>query len=70
MNKKSFVLKQELLNFKITLPLPKLDMVGSRLVSNRLIFPDYIQVDIQLATFLLLSDIRQLSIEEKARNYW
>ena len=70
MNKKSFVLKQELLNFKITLPLPKLDMVGSRLVSNRLIFPDYIQVDIQLATFLLLSYIRQLSIEEKARNYW
>ena len=69
MNKKSFVLKQELLNFKITLPLPKLDMVGSRLVSNRLIFPDYIQVDIQLATFLLLSYIRQLSIEEKARNY-
>ena len=69
MNKKSFILKQELLNFKITLPLPKLDMVGSILVSNRLIFPDYIQVDIQLTTFLLLSDIRQLSIEEKARNY-
>ena len=33
-----FCIKTELLNFKITLPLAKLDMVGSRLVSNGLIF--------------------------------
>ena len=31
---KAFCIKTELLNFKITLPLTKLDMVGSRLVSN------------------------------------
>ena len=31
-----FSTKQELLNFKITLPLAKLDIVGSRLVSNGL----------------------------------
>ena len=33
-----FRTKTDLLNFKITLPLAKLDMVGSRLVSNALIF--------------------------------
>ena len=33
-----FCTKTELLNFKFTLPLAKLDMVGSRLVSNGLIF--------------------------------
>ena len=35
-----FCAKTELLNFKITLPLAKLDMVGSMLVSNGLIFSD------------------------------
>ena len=30
--------KTELLNFKVTLPLAKLGMVGSRLVSNGLFF--------------------------------
>ena len=36
----------DLLNFKITLPLAKLDMVDSRLVSNGLIFSDDIPADI------------------------
>ena len=35
---KIFYTKTELLNFKITQPLLKLDMVGSRLLSNGLIF--------------------------------
>ena len=43
---KRFCTKAELLNFKITLPLAKLNMVGSRLVSNGLIFSDDISVDI------------------------
>ena len=38
--KNFFCAKTELLNFKITLPLAKLDMVGSMLVSNGLIFSD------------------------------
>ena len=49
--KKFFALKQ-LLNFKITLPLAKLDMVGSRLVSNCLVLLDDILVVIQKVTFL------------------
>ena len=40
-------------------------MIGSRLVSNGLIFSDDIPVDIQLVTFLLLSYIKELSIGEK-----
>ena len=52
-----FCTKTELLKFKITLPLSKLNMVGSRLVSNGLIFSDDISVDIQLVNFLLLSNI-------------
>ena len=39
--------KTELLKFKITLPLAKLDIVRSRLVSNDLIFSDDIRVDIR-----------------------
>ena len=63
-----FVLKQ-LLNFKITLPQAKLDMVGSRLVENVLIFPDHIPVEIQLVTFLLLSNISKLSIGAKTKKF-
>ena len=37
---KVFCTKTDLLNFKITLQLAKLDMAGSRLVSNGLIFSD------------------------------
>ena len=33
-----FCIKIELINFKITVPLAKLDMVSSKLVSNGLIF--------------------------------
>ena len=43
-----FCTKAELLNFKITLPLAKLDMVGSRLVSSSLIFSGDTLVDILL----------------------
>ena len=44
---KRFCTKTELLNFKIILPLAKLDMVGSRSVSNGLVSSDDIPVDIQ-----------------------
>ena len=64
-----FNTKMELLNFKITLPLAKLDMVGSRLISNGLIISDDIPVDIQSVTFLLLSNIRELSIGPKTRKF-
>ena len=40
--------KTEILNFNITLPLAKLDMVVSRLVSNGLILLNYVLFDIQL----------------------
>ena len=43
--------KTELLNFKITLPLAKLDMVGSRLVSNGLFFLGDTLIGIRLVTF-------------------
>ena len=43
--------KTELLSFKVTLPLAKLDIVGSSPVSNCLIFSDNILVDIQLVAF-------------------
>ena len=52
---KLFCTKTELLNFKFILPLAKLDIVGLRPVSKRLIFPVNIPVNIQLVTFLLLS---------------
>ena len=64
-----FCAKTELLNFKITLPLAKLGMVGSRLMPNGLIFSDDIPVDIQLVTFLLLSDIRELNTDAKAKKF-
>ena len=51
---KFFCIKTELLNFNITLPLAKLGIVSSKLVSNGLIFSDDIPVNIQLVTFLLL----------------
>ena len=56
-----FCTKTELLSFKITLPLTKLDMVGSRLVSNGLIFSCGTLVNIQLVTFLLLSNVSELT---------
>ena len=58
--------KTELLNFKITLAFAKLDMVGSRFVSNGLILAD-IPVTIHLVTFLLLSNVSELSIGAKTK---
>ena len=48
-----------------TLPLDKLGMVGSRLVSNGLSFSDDKLVDIQLVTFSSLPNVTKLSIEAK-----
>ena len=50
----AFCSKAELLNFKITLPLARLDIIDSRSVTNGLAISDDILVDIQLVTFLLL----------------
>ena len=58
----------ELSNFKITLPLAKLDMVTLRFVSIFFIISDDIPNDIPLVTFLLLSNIRKLSIRAKVGN--
>ena len=41
--------------------LAKIDMIGSRLGSNGLIFSGDIVVDIQLVTFLLLSSVSELN---------
>ena len=65
-----FCTKTELLNFKITLPLATLDMVGSRLVSNGLFFSGDIPIYIQLATFLLLYNVSELSIGAKVKSFW
>ena len=68
--KKYFInTKIELLYFKITLTLAKLDMVGSRLVLIGLIFSNGILVDIQLVA-LLLSNIRELNMKAKTRKFW
>ena len=52
-----------MLNFKITLPLLKLDMFGLRLVSNGSTFSDNNLVGIQLLTLLLLSNIMKQGTE-------
>ena len=57
-------------SYKVTLPLVKLDMVGWRLVSNGLIFSHWILVNIQLVTFLLLSDISELNTGAKTKKFW
>lgn len=62
MNKNFTALKER---FKVTLPLTKLEMIGSRLVTNDLIISDDILLDMQFVTFLLLSSIRALGIREK-----
>ena len=64
---KVFCTKTEWLNFKITLLLAKLNMVSSRLVSNGLIFSNSIPDNIQLLTFLLLPNIRELSNGAKTK---
>ena len=62
-----FCTKTELLNFKITKALAKLDMVCSKSVSNALISLDDIPVDIQWKTFLFISNISELSIGAKLK---
>lgn len=47
-SEKLFCAKRELLSFNITLPLAKLDIAGSRLVSTGLIFQMILRFDIQL----------------------
>ena len=59
--------KKELSDFKFPLLLAKLEILGSRSVSNGLNFSDNILVHIQFVTFLLLSNIRELSIGAKPR---
>ena len=67
--KNFFCTKTELLNSKITLPLAKLDMIGSKLASNDLIFSGDIPVDIQFGTFSLLSSVSELSIGAKTKKF-
>ena len=62
-----FCTKTEFSDFKITQLLAKLDMVSSKLVSNDSFFSDDILVDIQLVTFLLLSNISELSTGAKTK---
>ena len=65
-----FCIKAEFLNFKITIPLAKLDMymVISRLISNDLIFSNDILVNGQLATYILFSNIGELNFGAKTKN--
>ena len=59
----------ELLNFKFTLQLAKVDMVGFRLVSDGSIFSGDIPVNTQLVTFLLPSNISELSVGTKTKKF-
>ena len=52
------------------MPLAKLNIVGSRPVLNGSFISDDIPVDIQLLTFLLLSNIRKLIIGAETRKFW
>ena len=65
-----FCIKIELLNFKVIQPIAKLDMVGSKLVSNGLIFLDDILFNIQLVILLLLFNITELNIRAKTKKFW
>ena len=64
-----FCTKAELLSFNSILPLAKLDIVHSRLVSNDLISSDDIPVDIQLVAFILLLNARELSFGAKSKKF-
>ena len=70
MKKFFFCSKTEFLNFNLTLPLDKLVMVRTRLVSNVLNFSSDNPVVIQLVTFLLLFNVSELSIGEKTKKFW
>ena len=62
--------KTELLKFKITLSLAKLNMVSSKLVSNGLIFSYDIPVNSRLIIFLLPPNISELTIMAKTKKSW
>ena len=64
-----FCTKAELLKYKTTLLLVNLEIVSSRLVPKGLSPSDYVLVDVELATFLLLSSISELSILVKTRKF-
>ena len=57
------------IKLKITLSLAKLDIVGSSLKWNGLIFSDDTPADI-LLTLLLLSNISELSVGVKTKTSW
>ena len=67
--KEFFCTWTELLNFKITLLLANLHMIGSSLVLNALIFPDDILDDNQLVA-ILLSAVSELNIGAKTIKFW
>ena len=50
---KRFCTKTEFLNFKITLPLAKLDMLGSKVVPNGLVFSHDIPVGNPIGNFFI-----------------
>ena len=56
-------------NFNFPLLLAKLDIVSLRQISNGSIFLDDIEVNIQLVTFLLLSDIKEITLGAKIRKF-
>ena len=58
-----------MLNFNFPLPLAKLDIVSLKQISNGSIFLDDIEVNIQLVTFLLLSDIKEITLGAKIRKF-
>ena len=59
-----------LLTFKITELLAKLQMVGSRLVSNDLFFFRWYSTRYPVSNFVLLSSISELSIGAKIEKLW
>ena len=63
--KKIFSTKIEFLNFKITLPLAKLETRKSKLVLNGLKFWNDIPINIQLVAFILIANISKLRIGEQ-----
>ena len=63
--KKKISTKIEFLNFKITLPLVKLETRQSKLVLNGLKFWNDIPINIQLVAFLLTANISKLRIGEQ-----
>ena len=66
---KFFCTKMDLLNFMLTLTLAKLDMVSTQLGSNGLILLGNTPVNIQLITFLLLSNVSELNTGAETKRF-